>query len=179
MDIKMFGEISNAFGPSGFEEEVIRTIAGYMPEFDIENDAMNNLYARMPGVENNKPVIMLDAHTDECGFMIQNILDNGLLAILTLGGFQIHNLPAHSVIIRTRSGKKVKGIIIAKPLHFMTEAERAHSNLSIETTYIDVGAVSRDEVIHSFGISIGDPVMPKHSRSLRRSRSVRMPSGFT
>ena len=160
MDIKMFGAISNAFGPSGFEEEVIRTIAGYMPEFDIENDAMNNLYARMPGVEDNKPVIMLDAHTDECGFMIQNILDNGLLAILTLGGFQIHNLPAHSVIIRTRSGKKVKGIIIAKPLHFMTEAERAHSNLSIETTYIDVGAVSRDEVIHSFGISIGDPVMP-------------------
>ena len=27
MDIEMFGKISDAFGPSGFEEEVVRTVA--------------------------------------------------------------------------------------------------------------------------------------------------------
>lgn len=48
MDIQMFGKISDAFGPSGFEEDVIRTIAGYCKEFELSNDAMNNLYARMP-----------------------------------------------------------------------------------------------------------------------------------
>ena len=26
MDIEMFGKISDAFGPSGFEEEVVRTV---------------------------------------------------------------------------------------------------------------------------------------------------------
>ncbi len=160
MDIKMFGKISDAFGPSGFEEEVIRTIAGYCPEFDIKNDAMNNLYARMPGAQADKPVFMLDAHTDECGFMVQAILDNGLLSILTLGGWSMSNLPAHSVVIRTRAGKYVKGIIIAKPVHFMTDQERNNHNLAIETTYIDVGATCREEVIQSFGISIGDPIMP-------------------
>ena len=45
MDIEMFGKLSDAFGPSGFEEDVIRTIADYCKEFDVENDAMNNLYA--------------------------------------------------------------------------------------------------------------------------------------
>ena len=49
MDIEMFGKLSDAFGPSGFEEDVIRTIADYCKEFDVENDAMNNLYVRMPG----------------------------------------------------------------------------------------------------------------------------------
>ena len=44
MDIEMFGKLSDAFGPSGFEEDVIRTIADYCKEFDVENDAMNNLY---------------------------------------------------------------------------------------------------------------------------------------
>ena len=49
MDIEMFGKISDAFGPSGFEEEVVRTVAGYCGKYQVENDAMNNLYVRMPG----------------------------------------------------------------------------------------------------------------------------------
>ena len=78
MDIEMFGKLSDAFGPSGFEEDVIRTIADYCKEFDVENDAMNNLYVRMPGTEkDSRPVIQLDAHLDACGFMVQNIQDNG------------------------------------------------------------------------------------------------------
>ena len=36
MDIEMFGKLSDAFGPSGFEEDVIRTIADYCKEFDVE-----------------------------------------------------------------------------------------------------------------------------------------------
>ena len=40
----MFGKISDAFGPSGFEEEVVRTVAGYCGKYQVENDAMNNLY---------------------------------------------------------------------------------------------------------------------------------------
>ena len=57
---------------------------------------MNNLYARMPGEDPEKPVVMLDAHTDECGFMVQSIRENGSLEILMLGGVIITNLPAHS-----------------------------------------------------------------------------------
>ena len=90
MDIEMFGKLSDAFGPSGFEEDVIRTIADYCKEFDVENDAMNNLYVRMPGTEkDSRPVIQLDAHLDACGFMVQNIQDNGCLGIIMLGGFHL------------------------------------------------------------------------------------------
>lgn len=46
MNVKMFGEICDAFGPSGFEEDVIRTVAKYCKGLELENDAMNNLYAR-------------------------------------------------------------------------------------------------------------------------------------
>ena len=57
MDIEMFGKISDAFGPSGFEEEVVRTVAGYCGKYQVENDAMNNLYVRMPGRAGDKPVV--------------------------------------------------------------------------------------------------------------------------
>ena len=172
MNVKMFGEICDAFGPSGFEEDVIRTVAKYCKGLELENDAMNNLYARMPGEDPEKPVVMLDAHTDECGFMVQSIRENGSLEILMLGGVILTNLPAHTVMIRTRSGKLVRGIISSKPIHFMNEAERASQSLSIETLIVDVGAVSRKEVTEVFGISIGDPAVPEVSFSYDEERDL-------
>lgn len=77
-----------------------------------------------------------------------------------LGGMVITNLPAHTVWIRTRSGKLVKGIITSKPIHFMNESERANQSLSIESLSVDIGAVSREEVTDVFGVSIGDPMVP-------------------
>lgn len=160
MDIEMFGKMSDAFGPSGFEEDVIRTAAGYLGRYQVENDAMNNLYVRMPGAGNEKPVIQLDAHLDECGFMVQCIHSNGCLGIIMLGGFQLTNIPAHAVLVRTRKGKLVKGIITSKPVHFMNDEERNSQALDIESIYVDIGAASRKEAEEDFGISIGDPMVP-------------------
>ena len=84
----MFGKLSDAFGPSGFEEDVIRTIADYCKEFDVENDAMNNLYVRMPGTEkDSRPVIQLDAHLDACGFMYRISRTTDALALSCLAAF--------------------------------------------------------------------------------------------
>lgn len=160
MDMELFGKLSDAFGPSGFEEEVVREIASHCGRYRVENDAMHNLYVRMLEETAEKPVVQLDAHLDECGFMVQCIHDNGCLGILTLGGFHLTSLPAHTVLIRTRSGKKVRGIITAKPVHFMSDKERAGTELEIEKLYIDVGATSRREAEEVFGISVGDPAVP-------------------
>ena len=144
---------------AGFRQFVF-TLGTCLP-LGVENDAMNNLYVRMPGTEkDSRPVIQLDAHLDACGFMVQNIQDNGCLGIIMLGGFHLTSLPAHAVWIRTRSGKMVHGIICAKPVHFMTTAERSSQTLEIEKMYVDVGATSREEVENVFGIHIGDPMMP-------------------
>lgn len=160
MDMEMFGRLSDAFGPSGFEEEVVQRAAGYLGRFALENDAMNNLYARMPGAGGGKPVIQLDAHLDECGFMVQCIHSNGCLGILMLGGFHLTNIPAHTVMIKTRAGKLVKGIITSKPVHFMNDRERNSQELDIESLYVDIGACSREEAEKDFGISVGDPMVP-------------------
>lgn len=78
MDIKMFGQITNAFGPSGFEEEAVRTVAGYCQKFELENDSMT-IFTPECRAKEGKPVVQLDAHLDECGFMVQSIRENGAL----------------------------------------------------------------------------------------------------
>ncbi|WP_367932054.1 M42 family metallopeptidase [Enterocloster citroniae] len=178
LNIDMLRDLTGAFGPSGFEEEVVEVIGKYCRGMNVANDAMNNVYAwladrdstdqdninlnntgRVPA-DRKKPVIMLDAHTDECGFMVQGIMDNGLLNMIMLGGMDLASLPAHTVLIRTESGKKVRGIITSRPVHFMTEKEK-NAPLDIQELYIDVGASSRAQVQEQYGIRVGAPAAPE------------------
>ncbi len=162
-DLKLMEDLTNAFGPGGFEEEVVKVIQKHCKDLNLRNDAMHNVYAAMPGEKKGRPVIMLDAHTDECGFMVQNIEDNGLLSIIMLGGFHMTSLPAHTVIIRNRKGEKIRGIITSKPVHFLSQAEKNDNSLSFDELKVDVGASSRQEVVEDYGINIGDPMMPEVS----------------
>ena len=159
-DLKTIEDLTNAFGPSGFEKEVVKAVQKHCEGLNLRNDAMYNVYATMPDAKGNRPVFMLDAHTDECGFMVQNVEDNGLLSIITLGGFHMTSLPAHSVIVRNSKGEKIKGIITSKPVHFLTAAQKADNSLTIEELKVDVGASSRQEIEEDYGIHVGDPIMP-------------------
>lgn len=158
--IELIKDLSNAFGPSGFEEDVVEVIKKYSKDFNVLTDSMNNVYISLKSNTGNKPVLMLDAHSDEVGFMVQYINSKGLIGFVNLGGWVTTNIPAHKVKIKNYKGELITGIITSKPPHFMTDAERANDKLNPETLYIDVGAISRDEVINDFAIQIGDPIMP-------------------
>lgn len=161
MKVELIRDLSNAFGPSGFEEDVVRAVAKHTKEYAIAHDAMLNTYIRKPKNEGCPFVVQLDAHLDECGFMVQAVNDDGTLSIVTLGGFHPTNLPAHTVLVRNRKGELHRGIIAAKPVHFMTDAERASQAIAIENLKVDVGTTNRDETERVFGIAPGDPIVPE------------------
>ena len=157
--IKLIEELTTAFGPSGFEEDLLEILKKYLKDFDLENDSMNNVYAKFKNSGKKNFTVQLDAHTDEVGFMVQSVLDNGTLAIVPLGGWVLTNVPAHLVGIRNRDGKIVEGITGSTPPHFMTEEER-NSPLNIEKMFIDIGAISYEEIVEDFKIEPGAPVAP-------------------
>ena len=174
---KLTAALTNAFGPSGYEEDVVQVIKEYTKDFQVEVDPMHNVYARFKEEQKGKPVIMLDAHTDEVGFMVQAIRGNGLIDFLNLGGWVTTNIPAHQVVIKNSKGQYIKGLTTSKPPHFMTPAER---NKTLEQTdiSIDVGATSRDEVINLFGIQPGDPIMPDVTCEFNEINGVFMSKAF-
>lgn len=157
--VKVIEELSNAFGPSGFEDDVVEVVRKYSIGVDFKVDSMNNVYASLSGNTGDRYVIMLDCHLDEVGFIVQSITSKGLIKFLPLGGWIVSNIPAHSVIIKNSRGELIKGITTSRPPHFMTPADRERK-LLMEDIYIDIGAVSREEVLNDFGIQPGDPVAP-------------------
>lgn len=159
-NIGLLEKLSNAFGPGGFEEEVILAMREEILEFSPEVDAMNNVYLKLPGNTGHRPVVMLDAHLDEVGFMVQSINDKGLLSLATLGGWVPSNVPAHAMVIKNAQGEKIKGVVVSKPPHFMSPEEKAKGGVDLLSLQIDVGATSREEVVDLFRIQPGDPVVP-------------------
>ena len=47
INIKILEELSNAFGPSGFEDEVTNVIKKHCNEMIIENVSMINVYSKL------------------------------------------------------------------------------------------------------------------------------------
>ena len=64
----------NTPSPTGFESEGQKTWMNYVGPFadSLENDAYGNAWATLAG-DGSSARIMLEAHADEIGFMIQNI----------------------------------------------------------------------------------------------------------
>jgi putative aminopeptidase FrvX len=150
-------ELSNAFGPSGFELEV-RTVfeKAIAACAAVSYDNLGGVIARRRDPQDG-PQIMLAAHLDEVGLMVRGVLPNGCLKAVPLGGWWGPALVAQPVLIRSRRGD-YRGVIGAKPPHYMKEEEQRRQ-LSLAELYIDVGAQNHEEVTE-MGIAAGDPVAP-------------------
>lgn len=158
--LAMIQAISDARGASGFEDEVIQAIRPYVSDLGaVSEDRMRNLYLDRAGNAPGKPVVQLDAHTDEVSFIVQAIKPNGTLRFLSLGRWVDAGVAAHRVLVRNALGAYIPGIVATTPPHYMTEAEK-NAPPSIDRMTIDVGASSAEEAVRDFHIRIGEPVVP-------------------
>ncbi len=145
--------LSNAFGPSGYEDEVREIVKNYFSELvdEVKIDVLGNVIGVKKG-DDNFPTVLLDAHMDEVGFMITHIDKSGFLRFNPLGGFDQRVLYAQKVTLKGDKGI-VKGFIGAKAPHLLKPEERNKAP-DIDSLFIDIGAASKDEVIE-MGIKIG------------------------
>jgi endoglucanase len=137
-------ELSNAFSPSGSEHEVRRLLARALKDKvdDLQTDALGNLLAfkRGTGAEPRLKV-MVDAHTDEVGFMVTRIEKDGMLGFRTVGGIDSRLLMAKRVLV---GSERLPGTIVAPPIH-LTKPEQRQKVTPVEQLVIDIGATSQEE----------------------------------
>lgn len=150
--------MSNLHGAPGHEEEVITFMEDNMKDYICERDLINNLYIKRTK-EINKPIVALDYHSDEVGFIAEGIKANGTITFLPLGEWHITNIPAHSVVIKNFKGEYIKGVVSSKPPHFMITEEKQRL-IKIEELVIDIGTSSYEETVKLYGIEVGNPITP-------------------
>lgn len=157
-DMMLLNSLSQVLGVSGFEKDVCAWYHGHVTESVDRcfSDIMGNAYGIITGTENGKS-IMIEAHADEIGFQILYIGDNGYLYLRRNGGIDEQCIPGSQVIIKTRNGEHIPGVIGKKPIHLMTADDRKHT-LELNQLWVDTG-LDADEV--KTRISVGDIVAVK------------------
>jgi len=154
--IELLQKVSQAHGAPGQENEVRRIFRNELGE-GVSTDRAGNIFFERKGAS-AYPRILIAAHMDEVGLMVQTIMADGLIKFLPLGAWWAHTLLAKRVRIRTRDGIEIPGVIGAKPPHFLSESEQ-EKVMKIEDMFIDIGARDAAEV-QSFGVRLGDAVVP-------------------
>jgi putative aminopeptidase FrvX len=177
-NLALIQELSDAPGAPGFEDEVLDVIRRHGEGLgEWKEDAMRNLYLRRPDWKEGRPVLMVDAHSDEVGFLIRNIRSNGTLDFITLGGWVPYCVPAHKVRVRNNKGEWIPGIISSKPPHYLSESERKQTP-EISDMVIDLGASSEKEIREEYHISIAAPVVPDVVFEYRENHGIMIGKAF-
>lgn len=172
--LKMIEELSMAKGAPAFEDDVLAVARKYCEGLGtIEEDRMRNLYIHRKGNTGNKPVLMLDAHSDEVGFMVRAIYDDGSLAVMPIGGWRAEGLPSADMLVRNRDGEYIPAVFGIIPGHFHDRTPQ-----DILSMKLDIGATSRKEAEEDFGIRIGEPVVPASSFRFDGSHSLLFGKAF-
>lgn len=142
-EIRLLATLSNAFGPSGYEEDIRDILRKELEKYADETkiDKLGNIFFYHHG-KDNYPKIMLSAHMDEVGFIVTYIENEGFLRFDTLGGIAANILPGQRITLRGEKGY-IKGTIGTKPPHIMT-ADEQNKVIPIEDLFIDIGAESLD-----------------------------------
>lgn len=150
--IELLRELCLVCGPTGSEEkvaDVIREKLGILG-YEYTTDRLGNVIVHIS--REDAPRLMVSAHMDEVGFIVNEITEDGYLRFAALGGIDPRVLSGKHVILEGNDGTPVQGIIGSKAIHHQTPDERKTAK-KIKDMYIDIGVKKRDEA-ESF-VSLG------------------------
>ncbi len=155
--VELIETLSLEFGPSGCESRVREMIQKRAEKVahKVSVDRLGNLICRMSFGDSeakDRKRIMLSAHMDEVGFMIDSITSEGMLTFGCVGGIDPSVLAGRKVFVGNEE-KLYRGVICSKAIHHKDKEERKKA-LGADKLYIDVGFDSKEAAEEH--ISIGD-----------------------
>jgi len=156
---RLLEELSNAHGPSGFEEPVRAIMRREFAPLadDLDTDGVGSLIARFKGTS-DAPRVMMAAHMDEVGHMVKYITPDGFIKFQALGGVHDQSIINQRWVILTQKGI-VRGVTGLKTVHVIPFEER-NQPFKRQDMFIDVGAASKKDAEERLGIFPGDPISP-------------------
>lgn len=159
-NLTLFAEFTQANGISGNEFAVSRIMKKWCEEVsdEVAYDNLGSIALTKKG-SGNGPKLMFAGHIDEIGFLVKQIDDQGFVRLHPVGGWWGHVLPSKPVIITTRDGNEVVGIVGSKAPHGMAPEVRSKVQ-EVKDLFVDLGVTSKAEV-ELLGVRVGDMVTPK------------------
>jgi len=146
--MELLQRLCASHGIPGHEEAVRAVIREEMGNYtdEITTDALGNIVCFRAGKgPGPRRKVMLSGHLDEIGFIVNCVEKEGWVRFLPVGGWDIRNLNAQRVLIHTRSGDTIGGVVGSKPIHLLTASEK-NRKLDFPDLFIDTG-LSKEKAV--------------------------------
>lgn len=142
--------------PTGWEKEGVKVWKNYVDSFsdEVVTDAYGSCVAKIK-TNSDVATIMLEAHCDEIGMVVQHITDQGFVYINKLGGSDSTIARAKKVFIHNKKGRIV-GITGNTAIHLQSNKNGGGSQPAWKDIYVDIGVTSKEEALKL--VQIGDPI---------------------
>ncbi len=138
---KMLEKLCGSTGVSGAESEAAKTASELLSAYtnDVQTDNFGCVSGFIGDRNNGKPVVMLEAHIDEIGFIVTYIDESGFLKVGSCGGTDRRLYPAQTVTVHTENGD-IRGVICTLPPHVATDSSKT---MKTDEIAVDIGCTSR------------------------------------
>lgn len=155
---ELLRKFSEAYGPSGREQQIARLISEEIREYvdEVFTDTLGNLYAVRRG---NGTKVMVAAHMDEVGVIVTFIEEKGFLRFSNIGGLSPYVLLGQKVVF-------ANGTVGTVGMEKLEDIKK----LALDKMYIDIGAANRDEAAAK--VRIGDIAVYYRELTVAGSRAV-------
>lgn len=146
MDIKKTViSLAKADGASGNEKNAAELALSMLREYCPDAEIINgNVIGRFGVHREGLPLLALDAHIDQVGFIVTYITDEGFVKVGNIGGIDRRLLPAQPVVIHGK--RDIRGVICSVPPHLTNGGSEV---LEMEDVAVDTGMTKAelDELI--------------------------------
>lgn len=142
--------------PTGYESEGQKVWMDYISQYTdkVEADAYGSAIGKI-NTSADVMTVMLEAHADEIGMVVQHITDDGFVYLNKLGGSDSTIARAKRVFIHGKKGI-VSGVTGNTAIHLQSKKNGGGKEPQWKDIYVDIGAKSKDEALEA--VQIGDPV---------------------
>lgn len=142
--------------PTGYEVEGQKVWKEYISKFSdkVESDAYGSAIAKID-INADVITVMIEAHADEIGMVVQHISDDGFITLNKLGGSDSTIARAKKVNIHNKNGR-VTGVIGNTAIHLQDNKNGGGKQPAWKDIYVDLGVSSKEEALQL--VQIGDPV---------------------
>ena len=143
---KLLKQLTETFGPSGYEENVRKLVQAEVKPFadEIKVDALGNLIVhKSPGNQTkDTKKVMVAAHMDEIGLIVSHVDENGFVRFSSIG----------SVFRRYVLGGRVRFLNGTQGVVGFDRLDNVNDLPTLDKVYIDVGASNKKDC----PVQIGD-----------------------
>lgn len=124
--------------------------------YQLVQDNLGSIFAFKKSKNPNAKKVMIAAHMDEVGFVVNNIISNGAIKVLPLGGHNPDALLSSRVRLTTRDNRHYDGLINALPPHLLNKNEPQKNKIT--EMLFDFGFTSKEDAIEA-GVRPGDMIV--------------------